>query len=106
VHRKPVMVVVVGVLGAAAFATGSPLQMWVLRKAEGAQNLASSLNIGAFNLGNAFGAWLGSVAIAHGAGLPALTWIAALVPGAALLVTLVAIRPEPGLPSAAQPEAA
>jgi DHA1 family inner membrane transport protein len=95
-HSKPAMVVFVGLLGAAAFATGSPLQMWVLRKAEGAQNLASSLNIGAFNLGNAFGAWLGSAVIAHGFGLPALTWVAALVPASALLVTLWAIRPESG----------
>jgi DHA1 family inner membrane transport protein len=46
-------------LGAAAFATVAPLQMRVLQQAGGAgQGLASSLNIAAFNLGNAFGAWL------------------------------------------------
>ncbi|MGH6763733.1 MAG: MFS transporter [Phyllobacterium sp.] len=40
-----------GLLGAAGFATVAPLQMWVLSKAEGAgQSLASSFNIGAFNL--------------------------------------------------------
>jgi DHA1 family inner membrane transport protein len=81
-------VLFVGLLGAAAFATVSPLQLWVLQKAEGAQSLASSLNIGAFNLGNAFGAWLGGVAIMHGPGLQALPWIAALVPASALLVAL------------------
>ncbi|MET0282663.1 MAG: MFS transporter [Steroidobacteraceae bacterium] len=105
VHSKPAMIVFVALLGAAAFATGSPLQMWVLRKAEGAQNLASSLNIGAFNLGNAFGAWLGSAVIAHGLGLPALTWVAALVPAAALLVTLWALRPEPAAAAALLGEA-
>ena len=48
----------VGLLGAAAFATVAPLQMCVLEKAAGAgQSLASSLNIAAFNLGNALGAW-------------------------------------------------
>lgn len=91
---KPVMAVFVGLLGAAAFATGAPLQTWVLRKAGDAQSLASSLNIGAFNLGNAFGAWLGSAALAHGAPLPALTWIGALVPASAFVVAWYATRQE------------
>ena len=72
-------------LGAAAFATVAPLQMWVLEQAGGAgQGLASSLNIAAFNLGNAFGAWLGGVVISHGPGLAGIAPIAALVPLAAL----------------------
>jgi len=80
------------VLGAAAFATVAPLQLWVLRRAAGAQSLASSLNIGAFNLGNAFGAWLGGAALAQGAALSALPWIGALAPLAALAVAWLAIR--------------
>ncbi|MFT3763802.1 MAG: MFS transporter [Pseudoxanthomonas sp.] len=94
VHNRPAMALFVGGLGAAAFATVPSLQLWVLRKAGDAQALASSLNIGAFNLGNAFGAWLGGAVIAHGAGLPALTWVGALVPASALLVALWAIRRE------------
>lgn len=93
-HSQAAMVLFTGLLGAAAFATVAPLQLWVLRKAEGAQSLASSLNIGAFNLGNAFGAWLGGAVIASGMGLPALTWIGALVPASALGVALYAIRRE------------
>jgi MFS transporter, DHA1 family, inner membrane transport protein len=93
-HSQWAMVLFVGLLGAAAFATVSPLQLWVLQKAGGAQSLASSLNIGAFNLGNALGAWLGGVVIAHGAGLTALTWIAALVPASAFLVALWSIALE------------
>lgn len=93
-HSKVAMVLFTGLLGAAAFATVSPLQLWVLRKADGAQSLASSLNIGAFNLGNAFGAWLGGAVIASGTGLPALTWIGALVPASAFVVALYAIRRE------------
>jgi hypothetical protein len=42
------------------------------------QGLASSLNIAAFNLGNAFGAWLGGAVIAHGPGLAAVPLVAAL----------------------------
>lgn len=93
-HSQWAMVLFVGLLGAAAFATVSPLQLWVLQKATGAQSLASSLNIGAFNLGNAFGAWLGGVVIVHGPGLTALPWIAALVPFSAFLVALCAIALE------------
>ena len=72
-------------LGAAAFATVAPLQMRVLQQAGGAgQGLASSLNIAAFNLGNAFGAWLGGAVIAQGPGLSAVPLIAAAVPLSAL----------------------
>ena len=70
----------VGLLGLAAFATVAPMQMRVLEQASGAgQNLASSLNIAAFNLGNAIGAWVGGVTVEHGPGLQALGWVAALI---------------------------
>lgn len=93
VHDKLLMVAFVGLLGAAAFATVPALQMWVLEKAQGAgQSLASSFNIGAFNLGNAAGAWLGGAVIDHGLGLGALPWVAALVPLAAFIVALAALR--------------
>lgn len=92
-HSRILTVVFVGLLGAGAFATAAPLQMWVLDKAQGAgQSLASSFNIAAFNLGNALGAWLGGVVIAQGLGLGAVTWVAALLPLAAFGVALVAIR--------------
>ena len=60
----------------------------MLQKARDAQSLASSLHIGAFNLGNALGAWLGGVVISHGLGLSALPWVAALVPAFAFMVAL------------------
>lgn len=92
--RSPVAVTIfVGLIGAAAFATVAPLQMRVLDKAGPAgRNLASSLNIAAFNLGNAFGAWLGGVTIDHGPGLAAVTWVAALVPLASLVLALISLR--------------
>ncbi len=92
-HDKVWMVAFVGLLGVASFATVPPLQMWVLEKAEGAgQSLASSFNIGAFNLGNAGGAWLGGMVIDHGLGLGAVTWVAALVPLAATIIALASLR--------------
>ena len=78
-----------GVLGVASFATVAPLQLRVLEKAPAAgQNLASSLNIAAFNLGNALGAWVGGLTIERGPGLAALGWVAALITLAGLAIAL------------------
>lgn len=89
------MVAFVGLLGVAAFATVSPLQLRVLHHARGpGQNLASSFNIAAFNLGNGLGAWLGGQVIDHGPGLASLPWVAALLPLAALAVALYSVRLE------------
>lgn len=82
-----------GLLGATGFATVAPLQMWVLSKAEGAgQSLASSFNIGAFNLGNAIGAWAGGVVIGQGPGLALVPMTAALFPLLAIATALIAVR--------------
>jgi len=79
----------VGVLGIAAFATVAPMQLRVLEQASGAgQNLASSLNIAAFNLGNALGAWAGGVTVERGPGLQALGWVAALITVAGLAIAV------------------
>ena len=91
-HSQTGAVIAAFVLGAAAFATVAPLQMWVLQQAGGAgQGLASSLNIAAFNLGNALGAWLGGLVISHGPGLGAIAPVASLVPLAALGLAAVAL---------------
>lgn len=91
-HDRIAAIIFIGLLGAAGFATVPPLQIWVLKKAEGAgQSLASSFNIGAFNLGNALGAWLGGAVIDSRLGLGAVTWVAALVPLLAILVALWAL---------------
>ncbi len=61
----------------------------MLQQAEGAgRNPASSLNIAAFKLGNAFGAWLGGWTIEHGPGLAAAPWVAAVVTLGGLLVAI------------------
>lgn len=109
-HSPVAMVAFVALLGVAAFATVSPLQLRVLHHAKGAgENLASSFNIAAFNLGNAMGAWLGGVVIDRGPGLGAVTWTAALVTVAGLVVALWSVRRERGergitLPAGCLPE--
>jgi len=53
--------------GMAHFAAGAPLQARIVEKARKAPNLASTLNQGAFNLGNALGASLGGLMLTYGA---------------------------------------
>ncbi|UES52886.1 MFS transporter [Roseibium aggregatum] len=88
-------VVLTGLLGVAGFATVPPLQSWVLSKAVGAgESLASSLNIAAFNLGNALGAWAGGLAISRGPGLENLPLVAAGFPLLAIVVALASFAIE------------
>ncbi len=87
-QQKALTTVMVGLLGLAAFMTVAPMQMYVLDKASKAPNLASALNIAAFNLGNAGGAWLGGVVIDAGMGLGALHWVGALVTLSGLLLAI------------------
>ncbi|RAX41097.1 MFS transporter [Rhizobium tropici] len=90
VHSKILTIVMVALLGAAAFSTVAPLQMWVMQKAKGAgESLASSLNIAAFNVGNALGAWLGGTTVAHGLDFTNLPFVAAGIPVIALVVVLI-----------------
>jgi MFS transporter, DHA1 family, inner membrane transport protein len=60
--------------GTVAFALVPLLQTAVVRYASEAPNLASTLNQGAFNLGNAVGAWTGSSLLREGLALRDLPW--------------------------------
>ncbi|MHC6224202.1 MFS transporter [Pseudomonas sp. X10] len=73
----------------AAFAAVPALQVNVVTFGKAAPNLVSTLNIGAFNLGNALGAWVGGSVIAHGMGLTSVPLAAAVLAVLALLVTLI-----------------
>jgi DHA1 family inner membrane transport protein len=94
-------VLLIGLLGVVAFATVAPLQLRVLEKAGNAgQNLASSLNIAAFNLGNALGAWAGGVTIDVGLGFAALPLVAAAITIFGLAVALWSVHLDRRLVSA------
>ena len=80
--------------GIASFAIVPPLQMRVMDAASDAPNLASAMNIGAFNLGNAIGAALGGGVIGAGLGLPAVS-LAGAAMAAVALVMLLAFRRQP-----------
>lgn len=77
------------VWGAAAFGIVPPVQMRVMQAAAQAPGLASSVNVGAFNLGNAVGAALGGAVISQGFGYAAVPLVgAALAAGGLVLVWL------------------
>jgi DHA1 family inner membrane transport protein len=74
--------------GVASFALVPPLQMRVMNEAAAAPNLASAMNIGAFNLGNAIGAALGGAVISAGLGYPAVSLAGAVMAVAGLALVL------------------
>ena len=80
------------VWGAATFAVVPPLQMRVMRVAHEAPGLSSSVNIGAFNLGNALGAVAGGAVISGGLGYSFVPVMGAIVAGLALLVVFLSGR--------------
>ncbi len=84
-------VVSLALMGGFGFATVPGLQMRVMAHAEGAPTLASGANIAAFNIGNAFGAWIGGVTLAAGLGYTSPLWAGAAVTVGGLIVLLVAV---------------
>ncbi|MBA4806295.1 MFS transporter [Brevundimonas sp.] len=78
--------------GVASFALVPPLQVRVMAAAGDAPNLASAMNIGAFNLGNAIGAAVGGAVIAGGLGYPAVSLAGAVASGLGLLLVLFLTR--------------
>lgn len=78
------------VWGVLAFALVAPLQLRVVSEAASAPNLASTLNQGAFNFGNAIGAWVGGLALIHGVSYDSLPWIGVGLTLCALALALVA----------------
>ncbi|WP_394790738.1 MFS transporter [Rhodoferax sp.] len=87
-------VVTLVVWGMVSFSSGPSLQMRVVSQAGDAPGFASTLNIGAFNVGNAAGAWLGGAAIDIGWSLKTLPLVAAAVALSALALTAYSARLE------------
>jgi len=79
-------------LGFLSFANVPGLQLYVVRLAKehrpAAVDVASALNIAAFNLGIALGAWIGGLVVASKLGLGATPWVGGIMVGGALLLTL------------------
>jgi DHA1 family inner membrane transport protein len=87
--------------GVASFAIVPPLQMRVMAAAAGAPNLASAVNIGAFNLGNAIGAALGGAVIGGGLGYPAVAVAGAAAAACGLAFMLLLLQRQKSAAAAA-----
>lgn len=74
---QPMTIASMVLLGGFGFATVPGLQMRVMKYAAAAPTLASGANIGAFNVGNALGAWTGGVTITAGLGYTSPIWAGA-----------------------------
>ncbi len=90
---SPVLALVtLAALGFLSFATVPGLQLYVVdiakRHRPAAVDVASALNIAAFNLGIAAGAWIGGLVVASSLGLGATPWVGAILVAAALGLTL------------------
>jgi DHA1 family inner membrane transport protein len=77
-------------MGGFGFATVPGLQMRVMKYASSSPTLASGANIGAFNIGNALGAWLGGVTITAGLGYTSPIWAGAGITLLGLVVMIIA----------------
>ncbi len=92
--------------GFLAFALVSPLQMRVVNEAAQAPNLASTLNQGAFNLGNAAGAWVGGLALTEGLAYRELPWIGVALAVVAFTLSFLSHRLDAKASVAGAPEGA
>ena len=79
------------VWGAAAFGIVPPVQMRVMQSAAQAPGLASSVNVGAFNLGNALGAVLGGAVLSLGLGYAAVPLVGAALAASALALVWLGV---------------
>jgi DHA1 family inner membrane transport protein len=77
--------------GAVSFAGCSALQLQAMTAGKRAPRLIATLNIGAFNAGNALGAWTGGTVIAAGLGLRWVTIAGCVLALAALVATLATL---------------
>jgi len=94
-HNKWLALLTILAWGAVAFGNVPGLQVYVVQRAEQdapqAIDVASGLNIAAFNVGIAFGAWAGGLIVSH-IGLMHTPWIGALVVVGAWGLTTLAGR--------------
>lgn len=78
--------------GTAAFGVVPPVQTLVMRHAAEAPGLASSVNIGAFNVGNAIGAAMGGLVLSSGFGYAAIPRAGAILALLGASLALLAAR--------------
>ncbi|MFC4223500.1 MFS transporter [Lysinibacter cavernae] len=87
---QPATIVSLFLMGGFGFGTVPGLQMRVMNSAGDASTLVSGANIGAFNLGNALGAFAGGLTISAGFGYTSPIWVGAGITALAVVVMVIA----------------
>jgi DHA1 family inner membrane transport protein len=86
-----VVIPMVFLWGALTFLPIPALQLRVVESASGAPNLAATLNQGAFNMGNAAGAWIGGSALSLGVSYASLPLVGSAIVMMALAVAFASL---------------
>jgi DHA1 family inner membrane transport protein len=87
-ESKIMTIVSLLLMGSIGLAGAPGLQLRIMAFAHAAPTMASGVNIAAFNVGNAIGAWLGGLALAAGLGFVSPLWVGAAITVAGTLVLL------------------
>lgn len=87
-HYKVSAVIMIFIIGALAFSIASPIQMMMIKAARGSEMLASSITQGAFNMGNALGAYLGGLPLTKGYSYTSPDWVGATLALSGFVVSL------------------
>lgn len=77
------------ITGAIAFSLGAPIQILMIRAANGSEMLASSVSQAGFNIGNALGAYLGGLPIAAGLGYSSPELVGAMLAFTGFLMAMM-----------------
>lgn len=85
-------------MGILAFSNVPGLQLYVVQMAEkylpGTEDVASALNIAAFNIGIAIGAFIGGHIVESSLGIESTPWVGAILVAIGFLVTLISFKRE------------
>ena len=85
-------------MGILAFSNVPALQLYVVKMAEkylpGTEDVASALNIAAFNVGIAIGAYVGGMVVESNLGIEATPWVGGILVIVGFLLTLVLFKKE------------
>ncbi|MEY8760169.1 MFS transporter [Chryseobacterium tongliaoense] len=96
VHSSVLSIITLFFLGALSFASVPGLQLLVVQIAEkelpGTEDVASGINIAAFNIGIAIGSYTGGLIVTSSLGLGSTPWIGALFLVVTVIITLYSIK--------------
>ncbi|WP_300490738.1 MFS transporter [Flavobacterium sp.] len=98
VFNQIAAVITLFAMGILAFSNVPGLQLYVVQMAEkylpGTEDVASALNIAAFNVGIAIGAFIGGHVVESSLGIQSTPWVGAVLVAIGFLVTLISYKRE------------